>query len=339
MARVSGMRSRQTVPRPGSDSTSMVPPMASMLVLTTSIPTPRPETLVTAAAVENPGRKIICRTSCGPIRDSWSAGTRPRSTALAPMRAGSMPAPSSATSTTTWPLSRRARPGRRPSADLPAPRRRRGPPAAWPARRVSRPAADLPAARRRSGASMPWSTELRTRWVSGSLTASSSVLSSSVSLPSISRRTVLPTWMPRSRTTRGSLDQMGAIGCSRLFMTPSWRPARRRRGVARREAGVGEAGRELGPDVVDRLHARLHDALLQLAGDEVEPLGGAHQVGVGRAAHVLDDLVAGEHQLADQQHQRVEQVDVHADGRVGHAAARLLAALPVGARGRAGARR
>src|SRR5215212_1702501 len=65
MARVSGMRSRHTVPRPASDSTSMVPPMASMLVLTTSMPTPRPETLVTAAAVENPGRKISCRMSAG----------------------------------------------------------------------------------------------------------------------------------------------------------------------------------------------------------------------------------------------------------------------------------
>ena len=68
MASVSGMRSRQTVPMPASDSTSIVPPMASMLVLTTSMPTPRPETLVTAAAVEKPGRKISWRMSVGLIR-------------------------------------------------------------------------------------------------------------------------------------------------------------------------------------------------------------------------------------------------------------------------------
>ena len=32
-----------------------MPPIFSMLVLTTSMPTPRPETLVTFAAVEKPG--------------------------------------------------------------------------------------------------------------------------------------------------------------------------------------------------------------------------------------------------------------------------------------------
>ena len=172
-----------------------------------------------------------------------------------------MPAPSSATSTTTWPLS-------------------------WRARRVRTPSAGLPAALRASGASMPWSTELRTRWVSGSLTASSRVLSSSVSRPSISRRTVLP----------------------------------------QLHAEVADDARQLRPDVVDRLHARLHDALLQLAGDEVEPLRGADQVGVGLPGDVLHDLVAGEHQLADQQHQLVEQVDVHADGAVGDRAAGLAVA-------------
>ena len=140
---------------------------------------------------------------------------------------------------------------------------------------------------RASGVSMPWSTALRTRWVSGSLTASSSVLSSSVSLPSISRRTCL-----------AALD-----------------------------AEVADDAGQLRPDVVDRLHARLHDALLQLAGDEVEPLRGADQVGVVGAADVLDDLVAGQHQLADQVHQLVEQVDVHADRAVGD-----------GATGRAGTR-
>src|SRR3954470_339247 len=88
MASVSGIRSRQTVPSPASDSTSIVPPMASMLVLTTSMPTPRPDTLVTAAAVEKPGRKIICRMSCGLIRWSASALIRPRSAVFSGALAG-----------------------------------------------------------------------------------------------------------------------------------------------------------------------------------------------------------------------------------------------------------
>ena len=43
--------------------TSAVPPILSILVLTTSMPTPRPETLVIVSAVENPGRKISAMTS------------------------------------------------------------------------------------------------------------------------------------------------------------------------------------------------------------------------------------------------------------------------------------
>ena len=49
---------RTVVPVPGLDCTSTVPPILSMLVFTTSMPTPRPETLVTLSAVEKPGRKI-----------------------------------------------------------------------------------------------------------------------------------------------------------------------------------------------------------------------------------------------------------------------------------------
>ncbi len=39
---------------------SMVPPIFSILVRTTSMPTPRPETLVTLVAVENPALKMNC---------------------------------------------------------------------------------------------------------------------------------------------------------------------------------------------------------------------------------------------------------------------------------------
>src|ERR1019366_8789118 len=46
MARVSGIFMRTITPCPGLDCRSTVPPIFSMWVLTTSMPTPRPETLV-----------------------------------------------------------------------------------------------------------------------------------------------------------------------------------------------------------------------------------------------------------------------------------------------------
>ena len=58
IASVRGMRTRTVVPWPGREFRSTVPPMRSMFVRTTSMPTPRPDTFVTWAAVEKPGRKI-----------------------------------------------------------------------------------------------------------------------------------------------------------------------------------------------------------------------------------------------------------------------------------------
>ncbi len=86
---------------------------------------------------------------------------------------------------------------------------------------------------------------------------------------------------------------------------------------------VTDDTRQLRPQVVDLLHARLHHALLQLARDEVEPLRGPREVEIVERRGVLHDLVAGEHELAHQRHQRVEQVDIDADAAVGDAAARL----------------
>jgi hypothetical protein len=77
---------------------------------------------------------------------------------------------------------------------------------------------------------------------------------------------------------------------------------------------------QLRPQVLDGLHARLHDALLQLTGDQVEPLGGPGHPGVRGLGDRPDQLVAGQHQLAHQSHERVEQVDVHPDRAVGDAA-------------------
>ena len=86
---------------------------------------------------------------------------------------------------------------------------------------MSMPAAGLPRARRASGDSMPWSTALRTRWVKGSLTASSTERSSSVSPPSSVSVTSLPNCFARSLTTRGCFDHSWSTGCMRVFITSS----------------------------------------------------------------------------------------------------------------------
>ncbi len=92
-------------------------------------------------------------------------------------------------------------------------------------------------------------------------------------------------------------------------------------------AGQGQVTHDpwqLVPDVADRLHPGLHDPFLQLGGDQVEALGRAGEAGVLLLGDQLDDLVAGQHELADQVHQLVEQADVHTDRGVSDAAAVLL---------------
>ena len=70
MARVRGILILRVVPLPKRLDTPTVPPIFSMFVLTTSIPTPRPETFVTLSAVEKPGSKmrlqISLSVSCAP---------------------------------------------------------------------------------------------------------------------------------------------------------------------------------------------------------------------------------------------------------------------------------
>ena len=70
-----------------------------MLRRTTSMPTPRPETSVTWAAVENPGSKINRWMSSG--AGVTSAAISPLRRALSRMRSVSRPAPSSFTSMMT----------------------------------------------------------------------------------------------------------------------------------------------------------------------------------------------------------------------------------------------
>jgi hypothetical protein len=59
MARVSGRRMLNVVPLPSSDCISTCPYSASMLLFTTSMPTPRPDTSVTVLAVDEPGANVI----------------------------------------------------------------------------------------------------------------------------------------------------------------------------------------------------------------------------------------------------------------------------------------
>ena len=252
------MRSRQTVPRPASDSTSMVPPMASMLVLTTSMPTPRPETLVTAAAVENPGRKISCRMSAGLIRSSCGGGDQAALDGLA------------------------AELGRVDAGAV-----------------VGDLDHDLAAL-----VAGPQGQHALGRLAGG--------LAGVRGLDAVVDRVADEVGQRvLDRLEQGLVE----LGLAALHLQAD--------GLLQLHAQVADDARQLGPDVVDRLHARLHDALLQLAGDQVQPLGGADQVRVGLPGDVLHDLVAGQHQLADEQHQLVEQVDVHADRAVGDGAARL----------------
>ena len=127
IARVRGSTMRVVVPWPLRDMISTWPPMPWMLRLTTSMPTPRPETSLTSLAVEKPGAKISCHTSSSLM---VSETDRPLSRALASSLSRSRPAPSSITSM------------------------RMLPPWCW-AESVRRPVRGLPAASRVSGSSMP----------------------------------------------------------------------------------------------------------------------------------------------------------------------------------------
>ena len=96
IASVSGILMVKLEPSPATDFTSMVPPIWSILVRTTSMPTPRPDTLVTAAAVEKPGAKMNLWICASVIFSRSASVTRPSATALALMRSVLRPRPSSA---------------------------------------------------------------------------------------------------------------------------------------------------------------------------------------------------------------------------------------------------
>ena len=83
------------------------------------------------------------------------------------------------------------------------------------------------------------------------------------------------------------------------------------------EGEVADQAREAREDVADGLHARLHDGFAQIGGDHIEAAAEHGEIGVGVGG--LEDLVAGEDQLADQVHHAVEQLDVDAQRGIGSA--------------------
>ena len=83
------------------------------------------------------------------------------------------------------------------------------------------------------------------------------------------------------------------------------------------EGEIADQAGEAGEEVADGLHARLHDGFAQIGGDHIEAAAEHGEIGVGVGG--LENLVAGEDQLADQIHHAVEQLDVDAQGGVGSA--------------------
>src|SRR5581483_7676351 len=79
------------------------------------------------------------------------------------------------------------------------------------------------------------------------------------------------------------------------------------------ERKLAHESRQLLPSIGDRLHAGLHDAVLQLGGDIGEALQRHLELAVAGTAHDVEQLIAREHELAHRRHQVFERVDRNAD--------------------------
>ena len=196
VARVSGSRAVNLEPLPGVLSTSTNPLMASILDLTMSIPTPRPETSVACDLVDAPARKIRSTASSSDRRDAASSLRMPFSTKAFLIFSGTMPPPSSSTVKTMWPCS-------------------------WRAESLTIPVSGLPAATRSSLDSIPWSSAFRSMWTNGSRIFSITVLSISVSPPVTWKSSDLSSVLARSRIIRGNDEKTVPIGSMRTCIKSS----------------------------------------------------------------------------------------------------------------------
>ena len=186
----------QVLPTPSLLFTSTSPLNASILDLTTSRPTPRPDTSVTSFAVEKLGRNNKSIISLSDMLAPCSGVMEPLSIAFWRTLSTSIPLPSSLTSITTL---------------FPS----------WYASRKMEPVAGLPLCARTSADSKPWSAELRIKCINGSPISSTTVRSSSVSSPVIYNSIFLSNFLDKSRTIRGNLLTTLSIGTIRTFITDS----------------------------------------------------------------------------------------------------------------------
>ena len=184
------------LPSPYTDLTSTSPPRASILDLTTSRPTPRPETSVTFSAVEKLGLKRRLIISSSDITAACSSVIVPFSIALFLTFSTSIPLPSSLTSITTL---------------LPS----------WYASRKIEPTSFFPLSRLISALSIPWSAEFLRRCINGSPISSMTVLSNSVSSPDIYSSIGFPSFFVRSLIILGNLLTTLSIGIILTFITDS----------------------------------------------------------------------------------------------------------------------
>jgi len=95
---VSGMLSTKVVPRSSVVSISISPFTDFIMLITTSMPTPRPEMPVTVSAVEKPGLKIRLSFAVLSMHAASASVITPLLMAEAASLSGSMPRPSSRTS-------------------------------------------------------------------------------------------------------------------------------------------------------------------------------------------------------------------------------------------------
>ena len=84
---------------------------------------------------------------------------------------------------------------------------------------------------------------------------------------------------------------------------------------------------KLAQDIADGLHARVHDRVLQLGSDQVDALEASLHVLARGLPQGRPQLIAAEHQLARQVHQRFQELDAHPQGTLHHHP--FLLAFPV----------